>query len=162
MVKEFVNENNIHPTDNVWFGKRFLGSFEDRDQPKKLYWTPRALAILKGSTNRAVNSEFWTADICSSALNSVLNQNCGVIITDLRYCSELVALKQAFGDSLKTVRINRFDVNPSSDPSENDLNSSVFDINIENKGSREEFISKIQSIFGAPKDRQLFAQILTH
>jgi len=111
----------------------------------QLYWTPRALCILKGSVNRAVDSSYWVGrtvdEIKTTATDDFNNGNTGregFVISDLRYRSEVEQLRQAFGKNLITVRINRFqDVN-STDPSERDLDNYKFDITIENVGTLDE------------------------
>lgn len=106
---------------------------------KKLYWTPRALAIFKGSGNRAVASNYWV----QQAIAKVNAFGGLVVIPDLRYKSEMSQLHEAFGDKLITVRINRFDESPSTDASERDLDFGEFDHVIKNKGTLEEFYAKI-------------------
>lgn len=116
----------------------------------QMYWTPRALCILKGSTNRAVDSSYWvskTIDEINSLRMGELQLNHGngtnVVISDLRYRSEVDQLRQAFGKDLITVRVNRFqDVN-STDASERDLDNFQFDITIENVGTLEELYYKL-------------------
>jgi hypothetical protein len=107
----------------------------------QLYWTPRALCILKGSVNRAVDSSYWvgrTIDNINSRKETQISTKPLFVISDLRYRSEVEQLREAFGKDLITVRINRFqDVN-STDPSERDLDNYKFDITIENVGTLDE------------------------
>lgn len=111
----------------------------------QLYWTPRALCILKGSVNRAVDSAFWvgrTIHNIEDQMHPTPQRNPDIgdtfVISDLRYRSEVEQLRQAFGKDLVTVRINRFqDVN-STDPSERDLDGYKFDLTIENVGTLDE------------------------
>jgi hypothetical protein len=95
----------------------------------RMYWTPRALCILKGSTNRSVDKQYWVQRAMSDISKKKAELN---VITDLRYRSEAEQLKEKFGTNLILVRINRFEKSPSSDPSERDLDSYEFDFYIDN------------------------------
>lgn len=111
-----------------------------------LYWTKRALCILEGSAKRSVDPDFWVTKAITSARESSREL---VVISDLRYKSEVSATKMALNnntDKLVTIRINRFDKTESNDPSENDLNDATFDYVIENKSTLEDFINKIKQI----------------
>jgi hypothetical protein len=108
-----------------------------------LFWTPRALAIFKGSGNRSVDPDYWTRQ----AINKIWTSQDGlVVIPDLRFKSEVSQLKKVFGDDLTTVRINRFDRSPSTDASERDLDNAEFNHIIENRGTLEEFYAKIDTM----------------
>lgn len=101
------------------------------------YWTPRALCILEGSVKRSANSSYWVQRVISKIkkLNSTEAKISGVVISDLRYKSEVAQLKEAFKDvreDLIPIRINRFETSPSTDPSERDLDDYEFDITIDN------------------------------
>lgn len=113
---------------------------------KKLYWTPRALAIFKGSGNRAVASNYWVQQAIQKIQDAFKRQTDLVVIPDLRYKSEMIQLREAFGDNMVTIRINRFDESPSTDPSERDLDDGKFDITLENKGTLEEFYAKVDTL----------------
>jgi hypothetical protein len=91
------------------------------------YWTPRALCILKGSTMRAVDPDYWVKQAVAQMEPDGL-----YVITDLRYRNEVTTLLKCVGEALTTVRINRFADSPSSDPSERDLDSFDFDQYIDN------------------------------
>ena len=123
----------------------------------QLYWTPRALCILKGSVNRTVRSDFWVAQAVKDIKTSYkvaldmegtpgYTPNTTYVISDLRYNSELGQLRQAFGKDLITVRVNRFETCTSTDPSERDLDNSKFDVVLDNKGTLEEFLSKVDEL----------------
>jgi len=119
----------------------------------QLYWTPRALCILKGSINRAVDSGYWVNRTIDNILNISLENDTRhiaenlFVISDLRYRSEVEQLKQAFGKNLVTVRINRFEHASSTDPSERDLDNHKFDITIENTGTLDELYYKLDMEF---------------
>lgn len=103
---------------------------------QKAFWTPRALAILEGSIKRSVNSKYWV----ENALKSI-QPNENVVITDMRYRSEMTQIADFANDKkqkLLTVRVDRFDSSPSSDPSERDLDGVKFDIRLSNKGSLDD------------------------
>lgn len=117
----------IEPTTN-----RAYGLIVDKPV-SPMYWTPRALCILEGSTKRAASPDYWVSKAIKTA--NEINPNATYIISDLRYRSEIQGIKDALSqkDQLITVRINRFDDSPSSDPSERDLDNADFDIVIANK-----------------------------
>jgi hypothetical protein len=117
---------------------------ELKSDKKNLHWTPRALLILEGSTKRAVNPNYWSENIINK-INNLENKN--VIITDVRYRSEISALKDyagALGLTVKTVRIDRFDTCDTNDPSERDLDGYNFDVVIPNRGTLEQFMRNIK------------------
>ena len=120
---------------------------------EQLYWTPRALCILKGSVNRAVRSDFWVQAAIFAIEDQMhhtpqINPDIGdtFVISDLRYRSEVEQLRQAFGKNLVTVRVNRFDTVATTDPSERDLDNYNFDVTLENKGTIEEFVEKVNKL----------------
>jgi hypothetical protein len=126
-------------------------AFTERETVSQLYWTPRALCILKGSINRVVRSDYWVKaaiEGIQTASTHAMNDPSfgGFVISDLRYKSELAQLRQAFGKNLITVRINRFDECNSQDASERDLDNGVFDVTIENRGTLEELLSKVKEL----------------
>lgn len=120
----------------------------------QLYWTPRALCILKGSSNRAVTSQFWTEQAINKINNEIHNSPTGLptgfVISDLRYRSEVEQLRLAFGKDLTTIRINR-SINLSADPSEVDLDTHVFDYVIDNTGTIEDLKIKLEEIINGNK-----------
>lgn len=98
------------------------------------YWTPRALCILEGSIKRSVTSKFWT----QNAINQIKNSDSqSIVISDLRYKSEIEQLRREFGHELTVVRVNRFADCDSTDPSERDLDDGEFDHVIENSNTLE-------------------------
>lgn len=109
----------------------------------KLYWTPRAVLILEGSVKRSVNPNYWVDRVVDEIINS---EHDSFVISDLRYNSEVNRLRYAFGPSLKTVRINRFEVCKSLDASERDLDNYKFDLVIDNKTTIEDFVNKIKDM----------------
>lgn len=136
----------VEPKDNF---SKMVTDFMVREFAKgedgKLYWTPRALAILEGSVKRSVNSTYWV----SRAL-SKMKEGDKVVIADLRYRSEASQIREfADNNEIKSllVRINRFEDTLSTDPSERDMdNFDGFDSVVENKGTISEFESKILDI----------------
>lgn len=158
MFREFRDINGNAPIDfYIDPSGAFLGVM-GRDVAQ-LYWTPRALCILKGSSNRAVDSSFWVGravrEIKTFQANApwssmetskvVYNGNC--VISDLRYISEVEQLRAVFGKDLIVVRINRFDECQSQDPSERNLdNYKGFDYIIENRGTIEELYANLDRI----------------
>lgn len=122
----------------------FLGSMYDKSGGGivQLYWTPRALCILEGSIKRSVDSSYWVGRAIQK-IDKATQEGHNVVISDLRYRSETAQLRQALNKNLTTVRINRFDSTPSTDASENDLNDSKFDVTIENRGTLDDLIFKL-------------------
>lgn len=104
------------------------------------YWTPRALAILVGSTMRSVNPDFWVEKAISQC-----QPGQKYVISDCRYKNEIESVKRA-GANVITVRINRFDTSPSDDPSERDLDDYKFDVVINNKGTVTELQQAIKAV----------------
>jgi hypothetical protein len=150
LVREFRTEDGLTCSEfadhcNLGFRitKRGESGQKDEGELKKLYWTPRALAIFKGSGNRAVASNYWV----QQAIQKINKSNAKlIVIPDLRFKSEVKQLKEAFGDKVTTIRVNRFDTSPSTDPSERDLDNYEFDYIINNKGTLQEFYDKIDAM----------------
>jgi len=115
-----------------------------------LHWTPRALCILEGSVKRSVNSSYWVQRVIDQIkLDLYSASDYNFVITDMRYKSEMEQLKNAFGSDLVTVRINRFDNSPSTDPSERDLDDGEFDYVIENRAGISDFHHKINDLLAS-------------
>lgn len=148
MFREFRTEGGHVPLDyHVDPSGAFLGVLGR--EARQLYWTPRALCILKGSVNRAIDSSYWvgrTIDDIKSKRANDFTGNSKFVISDLRYRSEVEQLRQAFGKDLVIVRVNRFDECQSTDPSERDLDNYMFDVVIENKGSLDELYEKLEKL----------------
>ena len=161
LVKEFRNKNGAqaHEFDEETnegivhvvklgdgLGNRANIIEETKD---RLYWTPRALAILKGSTNRSVASNYWTGQ-AFGVMEAELKEdpNRVITVTDVRYKSELAQFKERFGDNVVFVRVNRFKESPSSDPSERDLDDGKFDFYLDNTGTLENLHGQIERLFG--------------
>lgn len=149
MVREFRDINGHMPAEAyVDPSGAFLGVMGRH--VAQLYWTPRALCILKGSTNRAVTSQFWTEQAINQ-ITRVMNSDApggvcnGFVISDLRYRSEVEQLRLAFGKDLITVRVNRAE-SASLDPSERDLDNHKFDVVIDNTGTIEDLKLKLKEL----------------
>ncbi len=135
-------------------GKKPEGLYEDTvngsnclccvhtDDP--VYWTARALAIFKGSGNRAVDGYYWNNRTAKEIKKSGKEF---VVITDLRFKTEADFLRKTYGKDLLLVRINRFDNVDSRDPSERDLDDfNGFDKVIWNKGTIEDLYSEMEKL----------------
>jgi len=171
MFKECRSEDGKTPFDfHIDPSGTFMGivgydtAFTEREAVRQLYWTPRALCILKGSVNRTVRSDYWV----QAAINEIKNNEIAAVklvpgknideqikegfssnrfvISDLRYKSEVNQLRQAFGKDLITVRVNRFETCNSQGASERDLDNGTFDVIIDNKASLEELQLKVQQL----------------
>jgi hypothetical protein len=148
MVREFRTAAGERPKNFMYVSyqgssdRMFYGTLDGQTH-EKLYWTPRALMILEGSTKRSADPDYWVKQAVQKAGSNGL-----FVISDLRYKSELSGLKMTLndGDKLVTVRVNRFDTTESTDPSERDLDDATFDYVIENKGTLSEYMSKVNQI----------------
>lgn len=146
LVKEFRTAKGKQAPKFAYENESFRGDFGNF-QLEKLYWTPRALAILKGSSNRSVRSNYWV----QKAIEKAKKVDGLVVISDLRYKSELSQMKEAFGDDLVTMRVERFDISPSSDPSERDLDDANFDYRINNRGTKEQAFQQLENFLISKK-----------
>ncbi len=158
MYKEFRDAKGRIPLDiqvdasGAVVGIMDYPNYSRKEDHAQLYWTRRALCILEGSGKRTVDSNYWVTraieqmDNTSVAFLDTPDDEAKFVISDLRYVSEVEPLRQAFGNKLLTVRVNRFDSTESVDPSERDLDKYKFDLIIENKGTKEEFLEKINEI----------------
>lgn len=95
-----------------------------------LYHTPRSLAIIEGSTKRAVASDYWVKVALSRTKPDGL-----YVISDVRFKSELRQLTIAAGgeNNVLSIRVERFDSTSAVDPSERDLDDWQFDAYLNNK-----------------------------
>lgn len=125
---------NFDFINNEIFGFNGLNGF-------RLYWTWRALCIQRGSSERVADSSYWVKQAIEKVNSEQLT-----VISDTRYKSEMQQLKEAFGDNLVTIRVNRFDSSESEDPSERDLDNYDFDYVIKNTGTLEEFYQNINEL----------------
>jgi hypothetical protein len=147
LFKEFRNERGGQPIAFKYYNEHFVGNADDGYGWCRLYWTPRALAILKGSVNRSVMSDYWTSktfEIVEGELNE--NSNQLIVVTDVRYKSEVEQFKKRFKDQVVFVRVNRFDSSPSNDPSERDLDDHKFDFYIDNKAHLNYTYAQLENI----------------
>lgn len=151
LIKEFRNKDGKVPTGFFYSHHGFLGTFENTGFEgyvegmtlyDKAYWTPRALAILEGSTKRSARSNHWV----QKAIEKAKNVNGMVVISDLRYKSELSQIKAAFGDDVTFIRVNRFKESPSNDPSERDLDDGEFNGYVDNFGTKEQAFVELEEI----------------
>ncbi len=144
LINEFRSASGRRPIKLISNGMNTVGEFQADDGTHYFddaYWTGRALAIFKGSGNRAVNTAYWNekAVECIEASMTKL-----IVIPDLRFKTEVAYMKKCFGKNFVTVRIDRFETVNTTDPSEIDLIDHVFDYRIDN--SQNKNISK-QKVF---------------
>lgn len=112
----------------------------------QLYWTPRAVAIFKGSGNRAVVNGYWVQKMASEAKK---DPNGLFVISDLRFRSECDQLAEFAGrQNVSFIRVERFDSSPSTDPSERDMDDFNFDARVQNRGTKEESFQALEKILG--------------
>lgn len=160
MVKEFVREDGTKPDKPFYQGGKFYGGFTKTSgksgkngtfsmsvtEGHKLYWTSRALAILKGSTNRAARSNYWTEKALESIQSKLDSGFKYIVVSDVRYRSEMEQIKAKFPSEVITIRINRNKDSPSDDPSERDLDNYQFDRYIDNTGSLSATYRQVEDI----------------
>lgn len=140
---EFRTETGTKPVSLAVDSDTGFGKLVCADTGDQVYWTARALAILKGSGNRSVDGFYWNNRTAKEAKESGATL---VVIPDLRFKTEAEFLKKTFPDLL-LIRINRFANVDSNDPSERDLDDYTgFDHIIDNKGTLEELYAKIEAI----------------
>jgi hypothetical protein len=143
MMGEFRDKNGNKATDS------------DGSSKPKMYWTPRALCILKGSINRSVDSSYWVKKAIS-----VINEDTETdifVVSDLRYKSEMLQLAEAFHEQVQFIRIERYESSPSNDPSERDLDDAKFNVTFYNKTTLNNFFEDIDSMMiveGFKKDKK--------
>lgn len=112
----------------------------------QLYWTPRAVAIFKGSGNRALLSSYW---VQKAVLEAEKFPNGLFVISDLRFKSESQQLIDFAGkESITFIRVERLDLPPSEDPSERDLDDFLFDAYVQNKSSKRECFRQLERALG--------------
>jgi len=143
LFKEFRDKDGRQPVKYVT-GHKFHGIFSDATSGQ-LYQTPRSLAILKGSTNRSVRSDFWT-NKAFEVIQANLNAGELVVVTDLRYQSEVKQFSERFPEQVVFIRINRFTTSPSNDPSERDLDNHKFDYYIDNTGALKSSQQQVDNV----------------
>jgi len=145
MYREFRSADGQTPESCGEFEGPFVGVMPQprlsRDSRlETLYWTPRALCILKGSTMRSVDPDYWVKQAVAQAQPGGL-----YVISDLRYVNEARTLKSSDARII-TIRINRFETSPSQDPSECDLDDYKFDYVFNNKTSLEQLLLNTKNI----------------
>lgn len=150
MVKEFKSKNNEKPVTFKYLDNgNFVGVVNYVNV--QLYHTPRSLAILKGSTNRVVDSSYWIKLACKKMVES---GDGPYVITDLRYKSEVYQVAEIMGISnVTTLRLVRHETTTSTDPSERDLDDFPFDKFIQNRGSLEDLYASLEKSLGLSKPK---------
>ena len=148
MAKEFRTKDGKAALDYITeINEGVILDREGQSYYETVYHTPRSLAILKGSTNRVVRSDYWTNKTFEK-IETILKENPNrlVVVTDLRYQSEVSQFKERFANKATFVKINRFEKSPSQDPSERDLDHMEFDFYIENVSDLSYLYSQIEGI----------------
>jgi hypothetical protein len=139
MFKEFRSASGLIPQDFGYEDSKFVGVIGRENFP--LYWTPRALCILEGSSKRSADSNFWVKQAVSQVKKDGL-----YVISDLRYTSEVNALHSALPGQVLVARIDRYDSSPSSDPSERDLDTFPFPYTINNRGTINQLFDQVDDL----------------
>jgi hypothetical protein len=143
--------------EKLWFAGRWLSGVPTKQRIDPLYWTPRAILILEGSTKRSVNAKFWVSRI---AREIAQKQATRVVISDWRYRSELADLQEGLMEEfgyrphLITVRITDPETTSDAvDSSERDLDKfEGIEFSVVNKKSDgldafHKVIDKMSSLF---------------
>jgi hypothetical protein len=115
------------------------GEFYEDEQDGEFYWTPRAILILEGAAKRFIDPDYWV----KKALQKITHQN--VVITDVRFRSEMSHLVLQSATPALSVRIERFVSSVSQTSSEIDLDGYNFDVVINNKGTLLDFKREINN-----------------
>jgi hypothetical protein len=147
MAKEF-SATTGEKFDHAVFSattNQLLGVRAKDGKTTPLYWSPRSLAILEGSTKRSVNPNYWVDYVVDQIKDPEVESNRHIVITDLRYKSEVARLKEVFGDSLVTARVVRNE-STSEDPSERDLDDHEFDYYLYNQKDKTYFYSELDNL----------------
>jgi len=147
MAKEFASESGAKYDHAVFNAEtnQLVGIRANTKEKTPLFWSPRALAILEGSSKRSVNPNYWV-DIVVGQIYTNHNVSAeNVVITDLRYGSEVTRLKEAFGNKLVTARVVRGE-STSQDPSERDLDDHDFDYYLYNQGSKDDLYAAVNKL----------------
>ena len=150
-IREFRDTHGVTPHGFTYQNGEFYGLVQDGDREIKVrvYQTPRSLCILKGSTNRSVDSGYWIKLACSEMAK---DPNGLYVISDLRYKSEVGQVTDIIGKSnVSSIRINRFDTTESTDSSERDLDDYPFEHVIENRGTKLECLRAVERVLGLRK-----------
>lgn len=137
MKGEYRTLDGDQVSDTYWSSD---GKLLDIYTQKPLYHTVRSLCILKGSVNRSVDPNYWVSRTVSH-----LFEDKNYVIPDLRYKSEVKAVKDVYPGKIMTVRINRFGGTTSTDASERDMDNFEFDCTIDNLGTLEEYINNVDN-----------------
>ena len=107
---------------------------------EQLYWTPRALMILHGSIGRSVDSNHWVK-------KALEGKSGNIVVSDWRYKSEYDTIVKIYGrESVKTIRIDRFETVNTNHDSERNLDNFEFDHLFENKGTLQDLYQKLGEI----------------
>jgi len=144
LISEFRTLDNRSSENTEYYGNALKmktimsdGLISIREQ---LYWTPRALLILYGSTGRTVDVDHW--------VKSALNVNSDlVVVSDWRFESEYNSVVRQVGkENVMTIRINRIDNINTDQESERNLDNFEFDYVVDNRGTLPEFYNRLAQI----------------
>lgn len=109
-----------------------------------IYWTPRAIAIFKGSGNRSINKEYWTHRMIKEIQESGHDK---IVVSDLRFRTETKEMSAVFGEDVHFARINRWDNVNSTDSSEHDLDDFNFNSYLNNKDkTKQEVFEQVDKL----------------
>lgn len=140
MVREFRTLDGQTPTAlRIDAGGNAIGMLEGGSEGK-LYFTPRTLFILNGSTKRFVNGTHWVGRVAKNITDNA-------VITDFRYKNEFETLKHLLRNhNIVTLRVDRGLKSMSTDPSERDLDNFNHDHTIINNGTIADLESKVEHL----------------
>lgn len=150
MYKEFRTADGKSIDGFVEDGNEYKAYVQPANTPYfyvDAFHTPRSIAILKGSSNRTVDPNYWIKKAFIKADDEFQRSpNRIVVVTDLRYRSEAAEVERAFPESNLIIRIDRFETSPSNDPSERDMDKYNFKYRLDNRGTLENTYQQLDNI----------------
>jgi hypothetical protein len=109
------------------------------------YWTPRALVIALGSVVRAVDPNYWVRQVLDE-----VSGNERVVITDVRFKSELEFLQKYIKSTKLIAQVHRSDIyGDSLSASENDLSEFPFPHTISNNSDIENLQNEVHNFISS-------------
>lgn len=146
MIKELRSASGNSAVGWDKTGEDWKGIIHGYEQSETMYHTPRSLAILRGSTNRFVETNWWVTKAMVSAQNTFdRNSDKILVVTDLRYKSEAAEVLKNHPNAL-IIRVERFETSPSTDPSERDMDDYDFKHRIDNRTSLDYAYDQLEVI----------------
>lgn len=97
------------------------------------------------NVRRHQNPDYWVQRLTAKV--ALMEDDARIVITDMRFSNEAAAIKSLGGTTIKIHRPNRPDIGRDPNhPSEIDLDHYFFDRTIENDGTIDDFLVKIDGL----------------